>query len=357
MSIIIFIVILLVLVLIHEFGHFIAAKKNGVRVEEFGFGFPPRLFGIKIGETTYSINLLPIGGFVKLFGEEYQEVKDKKLGSQLKEKTFVNKKPWQKSLIIIAGVFMNFILGWVLISYLFTQGVPTPANKVIIEKVQSNSPAAQAGIRDGSTLIKIIKDGKEYPLKSPSDLISLAKKFGDQEISIVVRENNSTRTVKLTPRKNPPQGQGALGVVITSFVEKKYVWYQAPFYGLIEAFTITKTIVTELLKVLFQVVTFQKPNVDVTGPVGIAQFTGQAVKLGKNAVLELTALLSLNLAVINILPFPALDGGRLVLVIYEWVTRKRVNQNLERYLNLIGIAILITLALVITINDIIKIYK
>jgi regulator of sigma E protease len=148
-----------------------------------------------------------------------------------------------------------------------------------------------------------------------------------------------------------------LGVVITSFVEKKYPWYQAPFFGLAEAFNITWTIVSELSKTVFQLISFQKPKVDVAGPIGIARYTGEAIKFGSNAVLELIALLSLNLAVVNILPFPALDGGRLAFVLYEIVTKRRVNQNFERNLNLAGMIILIALAILISIHDVIKIYR
>src|SRR3990167_330650 len=143
-TIIAFLVILSVLVLVHELGHFLFAKKFGIKVEEFGFGFPPRVFGKKIGETIYSINLLPIGGFVKLYGEEYDELKKKKISDELKNKTFAYKKPWQKTVIIVLGVVMNFILGWTLMSYLFTQGVPMPG-KVSIDQVQINTPAEKAG--------------------------------------------------------------------------------------------------------------------------------------------------------------------------------------------------------------------
>lgn len=358
MSIIVFILILALLVLVHEFGHFIAAKKQGVRVEEFGIGFPPRLTSIKHGETRYSINALPIGGFVKLYGEEYAEL-DRK-NSKLQSKAFVHKKPWQKTLIIVAGVIGNFLLGWVLISYLFTQGVPVPTNKVIIEKVQTNSPAEEAGFKEKDVVLSLIppiSPISPIPLKSSTELITLTKKYAGKEIQLVVKRNNKELTVKLTPRQNPPVGQGPLGVIITSFTEKKYSWYQAPFYGLVESFIITKKISFEILKTLYQLVTLQKPSVEVSGPIGIARYADQAIKFGKNALLELIALLSLNLAIVNILPFPALDGGRLVLVIYEWVSKKRVNQTLERYLNLVGIIFLLTLAGLITINDIIKIYK
>ncbi|MBI4009109.1 site-2 protease family protein [Candidatus Roizmanbacteria bacterium] len=358
MSIIVFILILGILVLVHELGHFIAAKKSGVLVEEFGFGFPPRIFGKKIGETTYSLNLFPIGGFVKLYGEEYHSVGNALKPFPNKNRTFVFKKPWQKGVIIISGVIGNFLLGWFIISLLFTQGIPTPINKVLIEKIQPGSPAAYSGLKEKDLIYQLKNDGKTYSISSPNDLIYLTGKFTAQKITLFVERGKKKTTVEITPRKNPPKDQGPLGIVINSpFVEKKYPWYQAPFYGLIEAFNITKKIVIELTKTLVQLITFQKPKVDVAGPIGIARYTGMALKFGKNAVLELVALLSLNLAVINIFPFPALDGGRLVFVVYEWITKKRINQALERNLNLIGFAILLSLAGLVTINDIIKIYR
>src|SRR3990167_156717 len=355
MSIVVFIIILGILVLVHEFGHFIAAKKNGVRVEEFGFGFPPRIFGKKIGETIYSLNLFPIGGFVKLFGEEYHELKNenRKLITNDRSRAFVYKKPWQKATIIVAGVIGNFLLGWFVISFLFTQGIPTPIHKVLIEKVQPASPADSAGLQAKDLIVELRNDGKNYKLTSPNDLTILTQKYLDQKVILFIERGNKKFMTELTPRKNPPKGQGPLCVLITSpFVEKKYPWYQAPFYGLIEAFNITQKIITELFKIIYQLITLQKPKVDVAGPIGIAQYTGQAIKFGKNAVLELLALLSLNLAVINILPFPALDGGRLVFVVYEWTTKKRVNKTVERYVNLFGIIVLLSLALVISIRDV-----
>lgn len=360
MSILVFILILALLVLVHEFGHFIAAKKNGVRVEEFGFGFPPRLFGIKRGETLYSINALPIGGFVKLYGEEYREIEPVRLRSEagkpdrLKEKAFVYKHPLQKALIIVAGVIGNFLLGWVLISYLFTQGVPSPINKVLVEKILPSSPALKAGMHERDLIYKISIDNKEYKITSSNDLIDIAKKNAGTEMTMFVEREGRTFSYVITPRAKPPKGEGPLGIVITSFMEKKYPWYKAPFYGLVEAFNITQKIASELFKTLYQVVILQKPNVEIAGPVGIARFTGQAIKFGKNAVLELTALLSLNLAIINILPFPALDGGRLVFVLYEWVTKRRVNHKVEQYVNLFGIFVLLSLAALITVNDIMK---
>lgn len=353
MSILIFILILATLVIAHEFGHFIAAKKQGVRVDEFGFGLPPRLFGIKIGETLYSLNLIPLGGFVKLYGEEYHEIKKKTQS----ERAFINKKPWQKALIVMAGVIFNFILGWLLISFLFTQGVPVPTDRVIVEKVTKASPAQMAGFKERDVITEIMIDGKVHKIKMSADLIDLSRKFGGKEMTMTVKRGEETIKLTVTPRKNPPKNEGPLGVVVTSFVEKKFPWYQAPFYGLIESFNITINIAKELSKILSQLLTFHKPDAQISGPIGIAQFTATAIKFGKNAVLELMALLSFNLAIMNILPFPALDGGRLVFVIYEWITGKQSNKNIEKYVNFIGFIILLSLGVLISVNDIIRLYK
>lgn len=354
MSLIVFIIILAILVLVHELGHFLAAKKNGILVEEFGFGYPPRIFSFKIKETVYSLNLIPLGGFVKVYGEEQHE----KVNSKLKKRSFVSKKPYQKALVLLAGVIGNFLLGWVIISYLFTQGVPTPTKKVIVEQVIKNSPAEKAGIKPNDVIIRLLTtDNQVYLIKSTDDLISLTKKNLDKPIILEIDHQGQTIKKTLVPRSKVPSGQGPLGLVITSFINKKYPWFQAPFYGLIEAFNITSRIVVELLKTIFLFFSFKKLTVEVAGPIGIAYFTSKVIKFGNNAVLELTALLSLNLAVIQLLPFPALDGGRLAFVVYEWVTKKKVNKNFEKYLNLIGFILLLTLAAVISINDVIRLTK
>lgn len=355
MTILIFLLTLTILVLVHELGHFLMAKKMGVKVEEFGIGLPPKLFGIKKAETLYSINLLPLGGFVKLYGEEYGESQKTN-----RNRMFINKKPWQKTLIVLGGVVGNFLLGWFIFSFLVTQGVPVPTNKIIIEKVTKNSPAENAGLKEKDIILKLVPyspQSPQLPLTSPNSLITLTQKYAGQKISLLVQRNNQQLTINLTPRKNPPKGEGPLGIAITSFIEKKYPWYSAPYYGLIEAFNITFKIASELGKLLFGLITFQKTHIDVAGPVGIANLAGQAIKFGRNAFLEFLALLSLNLAIINILPFPALDGGRLIFVLYEGLTKKKPNKNIEKYTNLVGFIILLSLAALITINDIIKLIK
>lgn len=349
-----FVIILAVVVLIHEFGHFFAAKRNGVLVEEFGFGFPPRIWGKKMGETLYSVNWIPLGGFVKLYGEEYHEA-EKKGTSDTKiplHRAFIHKKPWQKTLIIVGGVVMNFFLGWVLISFLFTQGIPSPAGVRIVE-VAKDSPAAEAGLQKGDIIRSVDTAHEVVNVILTADLVTTTNQFAGEKIQLTIERDGRSRPVRITPRKNPPEGQGSLGVVIEQqLTTKKYSWYTAPFYGLLEAATMTTTIARELLKIPAQFITQQKTSVEFSGPVGIAKIVGEARQYGILALLQLVALLSLNLGVINILPFPALDGGRLVFIIYEWVTGKRTNQIFERYMNLIGFIILIALSVLITAYDI-----
>lgn len=359
MFIIIFIIILSILVFIHELGHYAAAKKMGVKVEEFGLGFPPRAWGKKIGETIYSLNWLPIGGFVKVYGEEYHE-DEGEISKADRERAFVYKHPWRKLVILIAGVTMNFLLGWVLISYLFTLGVPQPTGIVQIAEVAEESPAAEAGFMVGDRITSLSYDDTQVEITRVDQLITETSRAAGQKVSYTVSRDGATDTITVTPRDNPPEGEGALGIVLdleAGFEDKQYSWLEAPGAGLQHAATITVTIVRELGNVVGRLATGQAPGIDVTGPVGIAQYTGQALEFGWKAVIELMALLSLNLAVINLLPFPALDGGRIVFVLYEWASGKRVPTNFERYTNLFGFMLLISLLLVVTYFDIVNIFN
>ena len=243
---------------------------------------------------------------------------------------------------------MNFILGWVIISYLFTTGIPTP-NGVAILKIQPNSPAAEKGLQKGDKLVSLQHGNRTIKLNTTYDLIRATKTYADKEVLITYERKGVKDMVTITPRSKTPKGQGAFGIIINQLVQtKKYPWYQAPFYGLIESFNMTRTIIREIIRIPVQFITERKSDVEFSGPIGIAKVVGEARKFGFKAILELTALLSLNLAVINILPFPALDGGRLVFIVYEWITGKRSNANLEKYLNLAGIIILLSLSALIT---------
>ncbi|MBP9797980.1 site-2 protease family protein [Candidatus Woesebacteria bacterium] len=357
-TVIVFFLVLSLLVIIHELGHFVVAKWNGIKVEEFGFGIPPRLFGIRIGETLYSLNWLPFGGFVKVYGEELADVKDSEISAADRKRSFAHKKPWQKLAVLVAGVTLNFILGWAIVSYLFTKGVPVPSENVVVQAVSEKSPAADAGLQKGDMILNASgTDDTDVVVKESGDVSKLAQKNAGKTLLLTIKRGDKEFETPIIPRVNPPKGQGALGVVISNYTIKKYSYIEAPVYGLVESAKITGIIAQELGKTLVRFVTFQKQEAEIAGPVGIAQLTSQAAKQGIDPLLQLIGLLSLNLAVLNILPFPALDGGRVVFVLYEWITRKKVNAKFEQRLNFAGFALLISLLILVTINDIVKLFK
>lgn len=359
-TILVFLLILSVLVLVHELGHYLVAKKLGVKVEEFGFGFPPRVWGKKIGETVYSINLLPIGGFVKLYGED--DAGGGKLGS-VAEEALTNKKDikraffarpvWQRASIVVAGVVMNFLLAFVILTYLFAfRGVSTPGQDVQIVGVAPHSPAEAVGLRSGE-IVKSI-DGKK--ITSPNELISYTKSHLGKELTLVVMRDNKTQTIKITPRVHYPADQGAMGVAIANTViTKKYPLYEAPFIGFKESFKDTWMIGQGLWTTVTTVAVQRQVPQGLAGPVGIAQLTGEFIKIGPDAVLSLVSLLSLNLAVLNILPIPALDGGRFFFILIEAVTRRKVNPVVEGYAHAVGMVFLLVLIALITLHDVIRV--
>lgn len=357
LTIIAFVVILSVIVLIHELGHFLTAKKFGIKVEEFGFGFPPRLFGIKRGETIYSINWLPVGGFVKLYGEDEAgsgRLRHKKNGEPITDikRAFFARPPWQKAVIVLAGVFMNFVLAVTIISFLFsTQGVAIPTENVKITEVRDASPAATAGLLVNDEILQV----NDKTIKQPGEFITETRKNQGKQVSLLVERGESQFTVVVTPRKEFPKGEGPLGVAITNIEVKKYPWYQAPLFGTIEAAKFSYMIFQGLVDMVSNLIVNGRAPEGVAGPIGVAELTGQAVSYGFYSTLWFVALLSLNLAVINILPIPALDGGRLFFILIEFVTRKKVSPKYESMAHAIGLAVLLLLILFITFFDVTRI--
>lgn len=347
-----FFLILSILVFVHELGHFLTAKFFGVGVEEFGFGLPPRIWGKKIKGTFYSINWLPIGGFVKLAGEDEGEPSLKRprlarQGEALK-KLFWSKSKKQRAVILVAGVIMNFVLAVGITAYLLNQGVMEPAARVHVEKVQPDSPAEEAGILPND-IIPNYRTAKE--------LIEDTKKHAGQKISLTVLRDGKELTFSLIPRKDPPAGQGAMGVVISDLEIKTYPLSVAPWKALEINLLRGRDMLVGLGSMLWRLLTLQPLRTDVAGPIGIAQVTGEAVKFGWKAVLEFMSILSLNLAVLNILPFPALDGGRLAFVFLEKLIGRRIRPAFERSTHQIGMIILFILILLVSLNDILRLAR
>jgi len=353
MTILVFLLVLTVLVLIHEFGHFFVAKKFKIKVEEFGFGLPPRIWGKKIGETFYSLNWLPIGGFVKLYGED--EAGAGRISHKIKKIThksraFYARPPWQKAMVVAAGVFMNFLLAVLIFSFLFAiVGVSVPGDRVVVNNVVKGSPAYSSGIKTGDRITYI----NSIKIISTQQLIDETKKNQGRGITLRITSGQIEKTVKITPRINYPKGEGPMGVGISQNVEvKKYSWYQAPVAGLKEAFNQSILLIKAGGNLLGQIVSSGKvPEYSVAGPIGIAQLTGRYIEFGPAVVLSFVSLLSLNLAILNILPIPALDGGRLFFILIEMVTRRRVHPKFESYAHTIGMALLLALIALVTFHD------
>lgn len=361
MTIIIFLLVLTVLVLIHELGHYLVARKFNIKVEEFGIGLPPRAWGKKIGETIYSLNWLPIGGFVKLYGEDEAgagrvgKIKKAVLTIKDRERAFFAKPWWQRFLVGFAGVFMNFVLAVLIFSFLLgAVGTGVPKDEVLVNQIVAGSPAEEVGLKKGDVIQRL----NNQKITSTNQLVSETRKHLGEKIILLVKRDSQMIFVEVTPRKDFPKDQGPLGIAIAQNVEiKKYPWYEAPIAGFNEAVKVSVLIVTGLGGVLYQLVTSGVVPKDVAGPVGIAQLTGQFVEVGPYALLSFVALLSLNLAILNVLPFPALDGGRLFFILIEAITRRKVNQRFESLAHAVGMAILLGLIAVITLHDLTRLFS
>ena len=358
LSIIIFIFTILVLVLIHELGHFIMAKRFNIKVEEFGFGIPPKLWGKKIGETLFSLNLIPLGGFVRLLGED--ELDHKVLANPC---SFAAKKPWQKSLVVVAGVVMNLLLAIalfyiVIIAQNFKVVIPSIDEGVYIGKLEKNLPADVAGLKPGERLLSV--DGKTvYSIDEARNLI---KSKGQTAINLLLQDiNGSKRTVSVTPKK--VDQDILIGVYFSPYKIVEYKNFQEKFFsGITYTADLTKLTFIGLGRTLSDVISgkFGKVSQQVAGPVGMASMTNDILGFGWRSVvpyLSFVGIISLTLAIFNVLPIPALDGGRLFFILIEGIFRKKVRSEIEKVIHTVGFAILLTLALLVTYSDISKFIK
>jgi regulator of sigma E protease len=367
LTILIFVIILGLLVFVHELGHFIVAKRSGMKVDEFGFGFPPRLFGLQRVEkrwrvifghphdlsrekTVYSINWIPLGGFVKIVGENNEEAQD--------PQSFINKPFLPRFLTLVAGVIMNVVLAWVLISVGYGVGQPVavddPASlpqsaqfvdrRTAILEVVEDSPADKAGIEANDYIISL--DGKKF--ERVLDLRQYVQDNKGKLFEFEIQRGSENKTVQVPSLAEPPEGTGPTGITPATVGTLKFPWPTAIMQGAETTIAQIGAIVTGLYKLIAGGQGLES----LGGPVKIAQLTGQVARVGFIHLVQFTAFLSLNLAVLNILPFPALDGGRVLFLIIEKLRGKRNNQRFEQIANTVGFLILILLMLVITVRDI-----
>lgn len=326
----------------HEFGHFFAAKLSKMFVREFGIGFPPRLFKKKIGDTEYSINALPFGGFVQIAGEgDTPKNSEDKSQDVPREKLFTSRPMYQKMLVISAGVIMNFILGWILISIVLAVGITPMA---IVGEVSKNSPAEISGIKEDD----IFTD-----FKNATELREFAKtKLGETVSFNVIREGDKIKVDIALPEKESENG-GILGVMLgeTGNIQK-VPFYKAPYEGLKETAKITKETFVGVIGFFKQIFTTASVPDGAVGPVGIFSVASQTSEAGFIYFIYLLAVISINLAIMNMLPFPALDGGRFLFLAIEAITRKSIPRKFEVIVNGAGLLFLLSLMVFLTVKDI-----
>ncbi len=368
-TILIFLAVLSVLVFVHELGHFVVAKRSGMKVHEFGFGFPPRLFGIqkvdgkwkfvwghkdtKTDDTVYSVNWIPLGGFVKIMGEDNDD-------GQVDERSFGNKPFWRRFFTLSAGVIMNFILAGFLLAIGYGVGLPVAVQnldqvpsgatfterQVAIIDVLKDSPAEKAGIMSSDIVESV--DGQKF--ETVEALQEYVKTNKGKEMSFEVKRVNEVKTFTVKSNAEPKEGEGVVGVGLALYGKIQF----GPLASIGQGFQTAYTQLVAIGTGLYHLFTSGDGVESLGGPVKIAQITGQVASLGIIPLLQFAAFLSLNLALLNALPLPALDGGRILFLLIEKVRGKKNNAKIEQYANAIGFIALLLLMVAITAKDVLQ---
>lgn len=356
MTIILFIFVLAVLILVHELGHFWVAKRAGVRVEEFGIGFPPRLWSLKKGETVYSLNLIPFGGFVKMLGENTLE------DGLADEGSLATKSRLAQAGVLVAGVAANFLIAWFLLSAALMIGLPSAVGTaptgleitnpiLMITSVQSGSPAEAAGLKPGDEVISAT---------TPDEFVAGISSAGENKVMVTVKSAGEgiAREVMIQPEVGLiAEGVPGIGVGVDLVGIAKAGPLTALWQGLLFTLRLVALIVTGFFNLIKEALLGEANVVrSLVGPIGLAGLVGDAQMIGLGYLLAFVAFISVNLAVLNLIPFPALDGGRLLILAIEGVIGKTLPVKLVGYLNLIGFILLIGLMLAVTYGDILRLF-
>ncbi len=365
-----FIIILAILVFVHELGHFLAAKAVGARVDKFAIGFPPRLVGKKVGDTDYAINLIPFGGYVSIHGEQYDE-KDTGADSA---RSLAHKNRAAQALVFAAGIIMNVVFAWVLLSAGFVSGLPASVEgtkygervqdaRVIVTSVRPDSPAVRAGLlpgdeilyvgsSDGQGVIPLMsRDVSDFIAPRANKQITFLMKRGAERVTVsaVAEEGSVLVSENVSGRAAP---RAVVGISLDTVGILKLPVHLALVEGARATYVMTREIVIGMSQFLSQVIRGKADFSAVSGPVGIASVVGEVRELGWAYLVTFTAFISVNLAVLNVLPFPALDGGRLLFVFIESVTRRRIPVKIAQSFNVTGFLLLMVLMVVVTFRDV-----
>jgi len=355
---------IIALLVIHEFGHFIVAKKFGIKVEEFGVGLPPRLFGKKIGETIYSLNLLPFGAFVKIPSVEGDGGSDQEDCRKLE-----NVPVWQRAVILLAGVVSFWIIGIILLTIVFSLGASQAISdeetgpfsvppQVQIAAVSPGSPAEIAGIKPGDVIRELRTGDFQLLISTVKGVQEFTDAHQGEEIVLLVDRGKDSLQTLLVPRTDPPEGEGSMGVILIRTTEKSYPFFQAFIKGVVTAANLTLAIIVGLAEVVASLVRGQglPQGVQFMGPIGMGALVAQAVQVGLSYYLQFIAIISIYLAIFNILPIPALDGGRLLFLVIEKIKGCPVNQKVEQSITAGFFILFIVLMILVTVKDVIRLF-
>ena len=345
------------LIVLHELGHFLIAKKFGVKVEEFGIGLPPRIFGKRIGETIYSLNLLPFGAFVKISGEE----------DRIESAHSFSEKPiWQRALIILGGVVSFWFISAILLSIVFGIGAPQAISdeeavekaKVQIITVTPGSPAEIAGIKIGDTIKEFSIFNFQFSINKVKEVQEFTEKYKGEEVTLTIERGKEVFDVSLVPRAFPPEGEGAMGVGLARIAERAYPWHLALKRGIESCLTTTFAVIIGLAEISGNLVQGKglPPGAELVGPVGIGSLMIQFAQLGINYYLQFIAIISIYLAIFNLLPIPALDGGKLLFLGIEKIRGKPVSQKVEQNITAFFFMALIALMIWVTLKDMARLF-
>jgi len=374
MTIIFFILILVSLIIVHEFGHFIIAKAFGIRVDEFGIFFPPRIFAIKWGETEYSLNWLPFGGFVRIFGEDGEELEQEPAQQPLDETnvsragsapaSFAAVSKWKQAAVIVAGIIFNLLFAWVLLTAGYMYGIPTSANHEGVGTVQHvqativgilpGSPADKAGLEAGDTIESVITGNAQLQANADAEQVQdFIAAHQNESIGFTVERYGKQVNAIARPVAGLASDKKVVGIELGDVGILKLPLPLALVQGALLGKEITVSTAEGLATFFAEIFHGTADFGSVSGPIGIVSAGGTAVQEGFIATIILTSLISINLAIINLIPIPGLDGGRLLFIVIEAITKKPISKRISLSLTIIGFSLLILLMLVVSYHDIV----
>ncbi len=363
LTVILFLFILGILVFVHELGHFVAAKKLGVKVEEFAFGFKPKIWSVKKGETTYAINAIPLGGYCTLYGQDENLLEGNKKSKEPKDfdRSFMSKSPLSKIIILVAGVAMNFLLAWIIFTIILITGFEPLVSGMVegrgvkilepvkITSVEKNSPAQKVGLKKNDLILAV--DNKA--IGSSLEVVSKIYEKNGKEATLEIKRGDQILNLGITPRKNPPKDSGPIGIGLAGG-KIGAVWYKAPFVAMGQVGKLTGMTVGAVGNFVNKLFVKREISKEVSGMVGVGFATDVVRKLGLTYVLQFIALISVSLGVMNLLPIVPLDGGHVFVTVIEKIRKKRLSENQMQWFGMGGLAFILLLVVVTTYSDIMR---